>query len=221
MSNNAADTTNFCILCGHETHSLTDPQYPYFYHVCEHCQLIVKDPTCYPSLTQEEYRYQQHNNDESSEGYIEYMDTFIRNHIAPLRGIETILDFGSGPYPMLTNRLVLQGYHVEYFDPFFHDDPSYRNKTYDAIVLVEVLEHMHHPLQELKRLLPLLREGGYLIIRTRFRNMDEMGFCTWWYRRDETHVAFFNTRTFHYLTTIFPLRIAHNNYYDVMVFQKQ
>ncbi len=218
MSNKTELTTN-CILCGHETHLFDGPLHITYLH-CPHCELIFKHEDFLPTKQSEQERYEEHNNDEENQGYIQYMDAFIQRNIIPLNGIKTILDFGSGPYPMLTKRLQLHDYQVTHYDPFFYDDKSYLSKSYDLIILVEVLEHIFQPQSILQQLMPILRPGGYLLIQTEFRTMTITEFTTWWYRRDKTHIAFYNLDTIRYLSDALSLKIVSTNNTNTILFQK-
>ena len=56
-------------------------------------------------------------------------------------------------------------------------------------------EHFHHPAQEFSRLNQLLTAGGWLGVMTMFLTDDD-AFPQWHYRRDPTHVVFYQAATF-------------------------
>lgn len=112
-----------------------------------------------------------------------------------------MLDFGAGPHAVLTDILTTDGYQGIAYDPFFvpnHEAlrPAGPDAGYDAIILVEVFEHLHEPGRELTRLCALLRPGGHLLLRTGIAptgangEPDPQAFLAWWYRQDLTHVTF-------------------------------
>jgi len=179
----------------------------------------MKDPSLFPAERAEEARYLKHHNDKDNIDYINHMDTFIARYVKPLKTVKTVLDFGSGPYPMLQKRLQKAGYKPTIYDPFFHPDLSYQNHPYDLIILHEVIEHLHHPKAVLKTLLPLLHSGGYLLVHTKFKPRD-IALQNWWYTRDVTHVAFYNEDVFAYIASTYHLTIHYTNHIDIIVFQK-
>jgi hypothetical protein len=208
------------MICGAKTQRVDDPQLTLSYDVCDSCGFIYKQPIYHVALEQEKARYLEHHNDENNIAYRTYLDQFIKSHIHPLKDIKTILDFGSGPTPLLAQLLSVEGYEVTDFDPFFHNDLDYLKKTYDLIILTEVLEHIFDPLSTLERLILQLNTNGKLLIMTQFRDMSIDDFLEWWYRRDITHVSFFNTDTFHYIKNYLKLEIIENNHKDVILFTK-
>jgi 2-polyprenyl-3-methyl-5-hydroxy-6-metoxy-1,4-benzoquinol methylase len=169
----------------------------------------------------EEERYKTHNNQLDNEDYIQYMETFIKSHVRPLKNVKTILDFGSGPYPILGNRLEKHGYTVTGFDPFFQPNTDYKTHTYDLIILQEVLEHIQDPNTELDELCGLLNPGGFLLIQTGFRYTEDEAFFRWWYVRDLTHIAFYSMKTFEYISNNYPLDIVSTNQKTVILYQKR
>lgn len=217
MNNNTNATINSCKICGDRTHPLVDEQLDVTYDVCTTCDFIYKQPYYHVPLPEEKERYLFHHNNEDNIGYVTYLTAFMKESILPLTGVHTILDFGSGPEPMLQNLLLQRGYQVDAFDPFFNNDLSYQTNTYDLIVLTEVLEHIHEPLKTLHHLLDRLSPGGRILIMTQFRSMSEEDFLTWWYRRDVTHVGFFNEDTFVYLANALHCTIEYMNHIDRIV----
>ncbi len=143
-----------------------------------------------------------------------------------------VLDFGSGPTPMLSALLTEEGVSVQSFDPFFAADRSCLEGTsrYDAIVALEVLEHLHDPDRELKGVLRLLRPSGTLMVRTgvfRPRERSTNGatdaeqFLRWWYRRDSTHVWFLTAATIRWIEEHHALRLIHHREGDELVFRRR
>ncbi len=80
---------------------------------------------------------------------------------------------------------------------FFPDDGVLESR-YDFVTCTEVAEHFHAPAQTFARLFGLLRPGGLLAVMTGFPPATEQ-FANWHYRRDPTHVVFYQPSTFQWL----------------------
>ena len=170
------------------------------YYYCSKCGIIQLDQTHILSPSEEQERYLRHNNTPENKGYIAYLTNFINTAIAPY--IETgskILDFGSGPIPVLSDLLTSRGFPTQSYDPFFKDNTNWENELFDAIAAVEVFEHLENPAKELKTLSSCLSKGSYLIIRTMLHNNNWISFQNWWYREDKTHISFYSETTINYI----------------------
>ncbi len=183
-----------CRLCGGTTSSLIAPSLsavtPYFR--CRVCGYIGLDPACFPSLEEEKKRYLLHKNSAQDSGYTAYLRQFIDTAILPyLVPGSRVLDFGSGPEPVLSTLLRDSGFDCDSYDPFFMPGDRWRGSSYDAIVLHEVAEHLHDPGKTLLGIIPYLKPGGLIAVRTRFPPAEDGAFLSWWYRMDSTHVGFF------------------------------
>lgn len=207
----------YCNICNKETKTIKHPKSGMLYHYCKECDFIIKDESHFITSDNEKKRYDTHNNDD--EVYKNIFKKFIDEEISPLQ-VKSILDYGSGPYPVLYNQLK-DHYNTKHFDPFYHPDVEYLEHTYDLICIIEVIEHMYQPRMELNKLISLLNKDGYLLIKTNFRIMDETEFMNWWYQRDETHVGFFNENTFQTIASIYNLNIIKTNNKDTILLQKQ
>ena len=170
------------------------------YHYCCKCGIIQLDPTHFLSHAEEQERYLRHNNTPKNSGYITYLNNFIESAVIPsVKHGGEILDFGSGPVPVLSDLLTARGFPTVSFDPFFTANIDWTNKSFDSIVAVEVFEHLHHPEKEIPRIRKSLKTGGYLIIRTLLHDEDHTSFMNWWYREDRTHVTFYSGKTIEYI----------------------
>lgn len=210
-----------CKICGGSVSVIDDPQIKVQYSLCKTCTFINKQDRYYTTYERENEEYNRHNNTLENKGYVEYLQTIIDSFITPLDIKRNILDFGSGPFPAFKILLEKQNYNVYDYDFFYNKNEEYKNHKYQLITVIEVIEHFHNPLKELDILYSLLEEGGYLLIKTGFRNMDIEPFLTWWYRRDITHVSFFNLDVFKEIEKRYNLkRITHNDK-DTIILQKQ
>lgn len=180
-----------CRLCTARAHPWTKSIHGIAYEWCSHCGAVQRAAGDLPSPEVELGRYREHNNQPDNQDYRAYLQRFIDSAIAPYvedpaegasAGIAStehaappqsetphILDFGSGPFPVLSEMLRDLGYRVTSYDPFFLPDEralSEAGPVYDAVVMLEVIEHLHHPRQELDRLFSLMKPGARLILRT-------------------------------------------------------
>ena len=121
----------------------------------------------------------------------------------------SILDFGSG-CGGLTEALRGLGISTTPLEPMIHGflkDQHYA-QPFDAIVGVEVIEHLPDPLGELRELEKVLAPGGVMVFSTLLTNpfidhpQSRELFSDWWYKDDPTHVGFFSNRTLDTLSRI-------------------
>ena len=198
-----------CKICGNQVQTLMDTQFDVDYFLCLNCEYLFQDETTCLSSEEEKQIYLSHENSADNVGYVNRFREMIETYLLPENPTNlNVLDFGSGPEPVLADLLKSYGFSVDIFDPYFAPDQGYRHRTYDIITLTEVVEHLKDPLSELAALVHLLKLGGRLAIMTQFHPMNEREFLTWWYRRDPTHIGFFRTKTFGIIANQLSLKIA-------------
>ncbi|PKL07252.1 MAG: hypothetical protein CVV53_00485 [Spirochaetae bacterium HGW-Spirochaetae-9] len=184
-----------CPLCGDATShfSLKTGKSAIGYHRCETCGFIGMEPSDMPCPDDEKARYLLHSNLASNAGYMEFLKAFIDKTLTPYKqpGAK-VLDFGSGPSPLLAESVNSMGYRCDLYDPFFAPSRAWETRHYDAILLHEVAEHLHDPGSVLSVVAERVMGGGIIAIRTRFMPEAARDFQTWWYRMDRTHVSFFS-----------------------------
>jgi len=210
-----------CVICDAETHSIIDPQITAEYDVCTNCEFIYKSKEFHVTFKREHEEYNKHNNSMENEGYVNIFKNIIKDFISELNIERKVLEFGSGPNPVFKEILEDNGFNVFDYDPFYNENERYKENKYQLITSNEVIEHFSNPIKEFELLVSLLEEGGYLLISTLFRKMDEESFLTWWYKRDLTHIAFYNMTTFEHLAKKFNLDIVKHNDKNIVVFQKK
>ena len=157
--------------------------------------VIFLDPKFRLSPSEEKYRYQQHNNGVHDEDYRLFLSKLFKPLRARLEEGSRGLDFGCGPGPALAEMLKEDGFYMDLYDPFFFKEILVFSKTYDFITCTEVIEHFFEPAKEFKRLDKMLSKGGLLGLMTAFLD-DEKDFGQWYYRKDPTHVVFYQPKTF-------------------------
>jgi 2-polyprenyl-3-methyl-5-hydroxy-6-metoxy-1,4-benzoquinol methylase len=209
-----------CLICGNETVSVVDNQIKVTYSVCNTCHFIHKDKEYHVDKKEENRQYSLHNNSFESEGYVKIFVDLINDYIKPLGITKKVLEYGSGPGPVLKELLNRDGYDVYDFDPYFNNNLEYQDNMYELITSTEVVEHFNSPLNDFKHLSSLLETNGYLVIMTRFRTMEMPEFLKWGYRRDVTHVSFYTLKTFEVIAKKFNLKLVTTNNVNVIVFQK-
>jgi len=197
-----------CKLCQTRTSIIPGISEPVYYH-CPNCDLIFMDESFYLDAAAERTRYEQHNNTCENEGYVQMFRDFIQKTVQPhLEGIDTALDFGCGPGPVLATLLREMGISTDIYDPYFFPRREYRGKHYDLITSTEVFEHLSQPLETLQLLISLLNNNGILAIMTLFHPPIE-DFPNWWYHRDPTHICFYSTQTLTWIAQHFNLDILY------------
>ena len=133
------------------------------YYRCRECEFIFIDRAHILTTEDEGKRYEVHNNEISDPSYRAYFKRFINYIEDDLDKNNAILDYGSGPQPVLADVMEKDGYRVDIYDKFFYNKKDYLNKTYDVIISTEVFEHIYNPIETLETLLSILKKNGKLI----------------------------------------------------------
>ena len=189
-----------CPLCraGLATPYFSDRKREFFR--CKSCGLVSVPEKYHLSESDEKIRYDLHENHPDNKGYFNFLNNFvsvIRKYIVES---SNGLDFGSGPTPVLAEILSSIGYDITIFDPFYADDRFVLDNKYDFITLVEVVEHLKDPEEELRTLWECLNQGGMIGIMTGFLPEDKDEFRGWSYKNDSTHICFYSVDTFKWIS---------------------
>lgn len=179
------------------------------YWQCGQCELVFLDPSERLDIETEKQRYESHDN--TWENYQSYLNPLLslvlpRLHLTD-HSTDLVLDYGCGKNPILANHLMNLGYNVKVWDPLFHNDTQVFNAKYQAIFSTEVIEHFYTPIKEFASWQSMLNPGGLIAVLTQFYSAKD--FATWSYRKDPTHVIFFNDTSLTWLAQRFGWEIIH------------
>ena len=188
------------------------------YFACPSCGLRFMDAAHLPTPDHEKNHYDSHENQIDDDGYRTFLSRLADPLMATLSRPSTILDFGAGPGPALAAMMADHGHDVSIYDPFYRDDRSVLDRSYDVVTATEVIEHFHDPRAMFDQLHHLVNDGGILAVMTMVQD-DDAAFANWHYRRDPTHVAFYRIETFEWIAAHYgyTLTTPHKN---VAFFQK-
>lgn len=168
---------------------------------------------------EEKAQYDLHRNSPEDPDYRQFLSRLFIPMQAQLAPGSHGLDFGSGPGPTLSVMFEEVGHSMAIYDHYYALEPSVLQRPYDFITATEVLEHLHHPKQELDRLWALLKPGGILGVMTKLLG-DREAFPGWHYKNDPTHVCFFSRPTFRWLAAQWHAELSFADG-DVMLFYKK
>lgn len=190
------------------------------YHRCSHCLFVFKDREDLPDSETSRARYLLHENSLENSGYVEYLKRFIASlDLEHPQRTTSILDYGSGPQPVLAHLLSEMGYQVDTYDLFFSPSEAYLGNQYDLITLLEVAEHLERPLEVLKTLRSLLDETGRIVIRTQLNGTtSDRQFLSWWYTRDVTHIGFFSEKSMQFIAEELDMKMVLKDANTVVFF---
>ena len=176
------------------------------FHRCGTCSLIFTNDIAPPPEQEKHYKAQWGN--QQAAFWAEQADAIlhiIRQYHEPRR----ILDFGAGS-GALTDEFRKRGLDCTPLEPMLHGflkDQKYPHK-FDAVVGVEVIEHLPNLWEELREMEKVLAPGGVMLFTTllteAFINAPDAAarFKAWWYKDDQTHVSFFGYRSLEVLGDI-------------------
>ncbi|GER58966.1 class I SAM-dependent methyltransferase [Patiriisocius marinus] len=180
-----------CLLCNKTDTILFYKHKDRTFSKCLTCGSVFLDPLLLPSIKDEQNRYLLHENHVEDQGYILFVTPLIEEITSKIVRNTTGLDFGSGPTPIIALLLSELGYEIKKYDPFFCNKPEVFNLKYDFIVSCEVIEHLHSPLKEFKKLYASLKPGAILFCMTDLLP-SKSKFGNWYYKNDFTHVIFYS-----------------------------
>ncbi|CAA6825896.1 MAG: Putative methyltransferase associated with DUF414 [uncultured Sulfurovum sp.] len=211
-----------CKICDASTRSIEDSKKELAYYRCLSCGFVSLDDQYIINKVDEKSKYDQHNNSLQNEGYVKMFEDFIELSIEPYRkNIQSVLEFGSGPEPVLSKLLERRGFEVDIYDLYYAPKKVYEDKKYDLISATEVFEHLQKPLEVLALLVKHLNENSYIVLMTKFPPKDDKEFLAWWYRRDPTHISFFTPTSFNVMAEKVGLKVLKTINKNIVIFQKK
>jgi hypothetical protein len=187
------------------------------YLSCERCELLFLDPSQRLSPTAERERYELHENSESNEGYVRFLERLITPLAEHLPEGARGVDFGCGPSAILGRLLERRGFHAANFDPFFYPERP-KGMGYDFVTAVEVFEHLFTPAEVIPDMLSLLSSGGVLAVMTS-KPPPPFDLPQWYYLRDPTHVSFYQDNTMNWIAKKWRLSVVSTTE-NVWIFRK-
>jgi SAM-dependent methyltransferase len=182
---------------------------------------------------EEEYkRYLLHQNDSSNTGYVKFLTVAVdclKTHLGNLHpALTRVLDYGSGPGPVLVQLLNREGFMAIGYDPNFGErstpdcmvtDSLTGLGLFDAVVSTEVVEHFRAPREEWGKMVSLIRPGGFLVVVTSLV-VPGIDLSAWYYANDPTHIAFYSELTLSHIGKQWGLSIVETNGHNRVVMRK-
>tara|TARA_R110002020_G_scaffold445436_1_gene657330 strand:- start:1082 stop:1708 length:627 start_codon:yes stop_codon:yes gene_type:complete len=168
------------------------------YLQCTYCDSLFLNSKDLPHPRAEKERYDYHENTIKNEGYLEFLQPLINSVKANFSREDSGLDFGSGPTPVFSKLLKMEGFNITTYDPIYKHSESIFRKQYDYIVCCEVIEHFHQPKEEFNTLDDLLKPNGSLLCKTSLYD-SSIDFEQWAYKNDFTHSFFYTFKALEYI----------------------
>ena len=188
--------------------------------LCGNCGLLFKNPSIHLNDDEDLKRYSSHQNNKNDQGYVDFLNRLVRPLTPFLPAQFSALDFGCGPGPTLSLLLVELGGVVENYDPIFLPNNELLKRQYEVVTSTEVVEHFKNPKLDWGQLVERVAPCGLLGIMTQFL-LSESDYKSWWYKKDPTHVVFYQEKTFHYVAEKFNLNILYNDKKSIIIFKKR
>jgi len=208
-----------CRLCDSaSSKKLFSDDFRSYWH-CEKCGLIFVPASEHASVLEEKRRYTLHHNSSLHEGYVRFLNEIVMTACAQCRPSDRILDYGSGKNGVLTRLLQDRGYDCTAYDPLYGIGTGALTKSYDAIILCEVIEHLRDLRKEIAKIKKATGRGGNIFIRTRLYPSLE-GFAGWWYKNDITHVNFFSGPSLEKLAAMIGRKKVQQYREDIFILRK-
>jgi ubiquinone/menaquinone biosynthesis C-methylase UbiE len=184
---------------------------------CPVCDLVFVPVSGHVSAEAEHERYALHTNTLQDPGYVAYLGRMADVVAALPVENPRVLDFGSGTNAVLTSLLRSRGYDCTAYDPLYGMGSEALGRTFDIVVICEVIEHVRDLPADIALLKQLIAPQGHLVVHTKLRPADPAQLGTWWYTRDPTHINFFSVRSLEWLAEALGMRIVQCDGKDVAV----
>ncbi len=165
---------------------------------CDVCELVFILPHEHLTAEAEHRRYLMHRNSRNDENYVRFLNRVSVPVVERVAAGSRILDYGSGPEPVMADLLREQGYDVALYDTFFARDQSVLVPGYDGVVCCETAEHFRVPQNDWQTMIGCLHPGDFLFVLTLLYDY-EFDLWRWWYLQDPTHVSFYSAGTMRFI----------------------
>ncbi len=178
------------------------------YFLCSNCSLIFMDKQKHINDEEKKLRYDKHKNDISDLGYRNFLMELAVPSFKLIDKSKKCLDYGCGPTKAMEHLFFEHGFKMDSYDPCFFFE--IQNKEYDLITCNEVFEHFSNPKEELEKLFKLIKKDGFAVIGTNLWEKDlgvNTDLSTWHYLSDPTHVCFYSTSTFEFISKTFGFQL--------------
>jgi hypothetical protein len=175
------------------------------YFICDTCRGIFLKHDQILSSEDEKARYDTHNNDVEDPRYQNFVSPITASVIKKHPTSHIGLDFGCGSGPVITHILEHHGYQLNLYDPIYQPNQKVLDQTYDYIVCCEVMEHFSDPSKEFLTLHDLLKPKGVLYCMSWLYD-ESIDFSSWFYRKDPTHIFFYQKETIAFMASHFKFK---------------
>ena len=185
---------------------------------CPGCDFRFVPASSHLSPELERDRYLLHQNNLSDTGYVKFLMEAVDCLKAHMKGDEargSVLDYGSGPTPVLVELLRREGFQAVGIDPYFGAEDA-SGARFDAVVSTETVEHFRLPAIDWAKMIGRIRPGGLLVIVTSLVTVG-VDFASWYYLNDPTHIAFYSDATFEYISRRWGLSLVDSNHRNRVV----
>lgn len=212
-----------CKICKEKTTVKRQPSSYTTYYQCIECGFIFKDEADVLPPTDEFNCYELHHNSIDNPNYVDRFKIFLNQAVFPyIQSIDTLLDFGSGPEPVLA-QLLQRDYkiHADIYDLYYAPKSINLKSHYSVITATEVFEHLVNPIEITKQLHNLLVPNGILAIQTEFITDKALkNFFGWHYMREATHVSFYTPKSFEILGDKVGLEVIYTNHRNLITLRR-
>jgi cyclopropane fatty-acyl-phospholipid synthase-like methyltransferase len=195
-----------CKICSREVDVTTEKNHCKILQ-CTACNFFFSDAHTTPEYYDKKY-WNEHDAGWKERNKKSNLQVQLGNILHHNPKAKKILDFGCG-YGNFTTYLREKGYDAYGCNPFpalpkkDYLAPDYTPwlHLYDAITMIEVLEHLTDPLNILKDLREATQKKGTLHIQTQIWNEDQT-IEKWWYCDPPNHCNYFTTQSMERILTL-------------------
>jgi hypothetical protein len=180
-----------CVLCGTGKAISTFTVKGRHFYRCTDCELLFVPSEYHLAVAEERSRYELHDNTLENDGYVRFLSQVADIAERVMRTEGLLLDFGCGKNAVLATILHSRGVQCDVYDPLYDFPPLEEKRTYEGIILCEVIEHCRDLPETIGLIDRLIADQGLTIIRTQCyqQNVDLQ---RWWYAQDPTHINLFS-----------------------------